>query len=141
MYCSIGCNSCIVYFATFFDVYHRRLLIQNVQNCIDTIIIYCCPLIQCTFQWKALWGSIQFLKNLIYYYDSGTFKRSSATHTVTYHVISIFIPSTSKARREVANLIVRKNPHTPVYGVTEFVCLSVRNFDINYLRNGFFGRK
>ena len=35
------------------------------------------------------------------------------------------IPPASKASREVANLIVRKNPHTPVYGVKEFVCLSV----------------
>ena len=39
-----------------------------------------------------------------------------------------------------ANLTERKNPHTPVYGVKEFVCLfarlSVANFDPNYLRNG-----
>ena len=30
-------------------------------------------------------------------------------------------PPASKASREVANLTVRKNPHTPVYGVKEFV--------------------
>ena len=35
-------------------------------------------------------------------------------------------PPASEARREVANLTERKNPHTPVYGVKEFVCLSVR---------------
>ena len=35
-------------------------------------------------------------------------------------------PPASKGSREVANLIERKNPHTPVYGVKEFVCLSVR---------------
>ena len=31
----------------------------------------------------------------------------------------------NKASREVANLTERKNLHTPVYGVKEFVCLSV----------------
>ena len=30
----------------------------------------------------------------------------------------------------------RKNPHTPIYGVKEFVCLSVTNFDPNYLVTG-----
>ena len=38
--------------------------------------------------------------------------------------------------REVANLTDIKNLHTPVYGVKEFVCLSVClsviNFDLNY---------
>ena len=37
--------------------------------------------------------------------------------------MSIYPPG-SEASREVANLIERKNPHTPVHGVTEFVCLS-----------------
>ena len=41
----------------------------------------------------------------------------------------------SEASREVANLTERKNPHTPVYGVKEFVCLSVTKFDPN-LRTG-----
>ena len=31
----------------------------------------------------------------------------------------------SEGSREVANLTWRKNPHTPVYGAKEFVCLSV----------------
>ena len=47
-------------------------------------------------------------------------------------------PPASEASREVANLTKRKNPHTPVLGVKEFVCLyvclSVTNFDPNYLR-------
>ena len=34
-------------------------------------------------------------------------------------------PPASEASREVANLTERKNPRTPVYGVKEFVCLSV----------------
>ena len=46
----------------------------------------------------------------------------------------------SKASREVANLFVRKNPHTRVYGVKEFVCRSVCqfviNFDPKFLRTG-----
>ena len=37
---------------------------------------------------------------------------------------------------EVENLTETKNPHTPVYGVKEFVCLSLRlsvtNFNPNY---------
>ena len=33
----------------------------------------------------------------------------------------------SEASREVVNLTWRKNPRTPVYGVKEFVCLSVCN--------------
>ena len=38
--------------------------------------------------------------------------------------------------KEVANSIERKNLHTPVYGVKEFVCLSVTKFDPNYIRTG-----
>ena len=38
----------------------------------------------------------------------------------------------SEASREVANLTERKNPHAPVYGVKEFVCLSVTKFKPNY---------
>ena len=38
--------------------------------------------------------------------------------------------------RDVANLTERKNLYTPVYSVKEFVCLSVTNFDPNYLRTG-----
>ena len=34
-------------------------------------------------------------------------------------------PPASEASREVANLTERKNLHTPVYGVKEFVRLSV----------------
>ena len=34
-------------------------------------------------------------------------------------------PPVSEASREVVNLTERKNLHTPVYGVKEFVCLSV----------------
>ena len=45
-------------------------------------------------------------------------------------------PPASEASREVANLTWRKNPHTPVYGVKEFFCLSVTNFDLKYLRTG-----
>ena len=49
-------------------------------------------------------------------------------------------PPVSEASREVANSTKRKNPLTPVYGVKEFVrlsvCLSVTNFDPNYLRTG-----
>ena len=45
-------------------------------------------------------------------------------------------PPASEASREVANLTERKNPHTPVYGVKDFVCPSVTNFDHNYLRTG-----
>ena len=44
-------------------------------------------------------------------------------------------PPASEASREVANLTERKNPHT-LFGVKEFVCLSVTKFDTNYLRTG-----
>ena len=37
-----------------------------------------------------------------------------------------FIPLRVERVREVANLTERKNLHTPIYGVREFVCLSVR---------------
>ena len=35
------------------------------------------------------------------------------------------IPLPAKRVKELANLIERKNPHTPVYGIKEFVCLYV----------------
>ena len=50
--------------------------------------------------------------------------------------LSIFVPLRAKRVREVANLTERKNRHTPVYGVKEFVRLSVINFDPNYLGTG-----
>ena len=37
----------------------------------------------------------------------------------------LIYPSGSKASRELANSTESKNPHTPVYGVKEFVRLSV----------------
>ena len=37
-----------------------------------------------------------------------------------------FLPRQAKRVREVANLTERKNPHTAVYGVKEFVRLSVK---------------
>ena len=47
-------------------------------------------------------------------------------------------PPASEASREVANLTERKNQHTAVYSVKEFVCLSVcpsvTKFDPNHLR-------
>ena len=46
-------------------------------------------------------------------------------------------PPASEASREVENLTWRKNLSPPlVYGVKEFVRLSVTNFDLNYLRTG-----
>ena len=42
----------------------------------------------------------------------------------------------SEANREVANLTERKKMHNPVYDVKEFDCLSITNFDPNYLRTG-----
>ena len=38
---------------------------------------------------------------------------------------NVTLSPVSEASREVANLTWRKNPHTPSYGVKEFVCLSV----------------
>ena len=48
-------------------------------------------------------------------------------------------PPMSEVSEEVANLTERKNKHTPVYGVKEFVFLSVINFDPNYFRTGIVG--
>ena len=50
----------------------------------------------------------------------------------------MYIPPASKASWEVANLTERKNPHAPLYGVKEFVRLSVClfDFDPNYFRTG-----
>ena len=42
---------------------------------------------------------------------------------ISYKILSS--PPASKARRGLANLTERKNPHTPVNGVKEFVCPSV----------------
>ena len=41
-----------------------------------------------------------------------------------FHVL---LSPPSKVSREVANLTWRKNTHTPVYGVKEFVCLCIVN--------------
>ena len=36
-----------------------------------------------------------------------------------------FYHPASEVSKEVANLTERKNTHTPLYGVKEFICLSV----------------
>ena len=62
---------------------------------------------------------------------------------VTYILYKKYNPA-REASRDVANLAERKNLQTPVYGVKEYVCLSVclflylsvSNFDLNYLRTG-----
>ena len=73
------------------------------------------------------------------------YQRSYNTSNLRYFLLNIkfhlchicdLIPSESKVSRDVANLTGRKNLHTPVYGVIEFVCPSVTNFDPNYLRSG-----
>ena len=52
---------------------------------------------------------------------------------LVWHWLLVFSPNyyppVSEASREVANLTERKNQHTPVYGVKEFVCLSVTKID------------
>ena len=46
------------------------------------------------------------------------------TDVYTWNLIVVVdYPPASEASREVANLTWRKNPHTPKYGVKEFVCL------------------
>ena len=47
------------------------------------------------------------------------------------HCYCNYLPA-RKASKKVANLIERKNVHTPVYVFKEFVCLSVTNFDPYY---------
>ena len=44
---------------------------------------------------------------------------------VTNDQQGIVYPPASEASREVENFDWTKNPHAPVYGVKEFVCLSV----------------
>ena len=39
--------------------------------------------------------------------------------------VNYIYPTASEGSREVANLTERKNLNTPVYGVEDFVCLSV----------------
>ena len=56
---------------------------------------------------------------------------------IRYSLIDLIYPPASEASREVANFTERKNLHTPVCGVKDFVCLPVsQNFDPNYLGTG-----
>ena len=55
---------------------------------------------------------------------------------IQQNMVTYILSPVKEANREVANLTERKNPHTPGYGVKEFVCLSVAKFDPNYLRIG-----
>ena len=48
---------------------------------------------------------------------------SNENHWIVPTLISSNYPPASEVSREVANLTERKNPHAPVYGVKEFVCL------------------
>ena len=49
----------------------------------------------------------------------------------SFYLILFFIPLQARRVREVANLTERKNPHISVYGVKEFVCLSVTILIVN----------
>ena len=49
----------------------------------------------------------------------------SITSKNNYSNIFKILSPASEASREVANLTERKNPHSPIYGVKEFVYLSV----------------
>ena len=46
------------------------------------------------------------------------------TYAIVPKPVKYYSPE-SEGSREVANLTERKNLHTPIYGVKEFVCLSV----------------
>ena len=53
---------------------------------------------------------------------------SLLSHPIDFFESEFFLknyPPASEASREGANLTERKNPHTPLYGVKEFVCLPV----------------
>ena len=76
-------------------------------------------------------------------YSGGQSNNLALECTILGNKFILLYPA-SEASREVANLTERKNLKTPVYGVKEFVCLSVClsaclsviNFDPNYLRTG-----
>ena len=53
----------------------------------------------------------------------------------TWQLIFHYTPA-SEASKELSNLTERKNMLTTFYGFEEIVCLSVTNFDLNYLRTG-----
>ena len=80
----------------------------------------------------SIMNKTEFIENLI-----------SVFFLLSFFLLCIFLclicsyPPASEGSREVANLTERKNPHTPVYGVKEFVCLSVINFSslLNLLFN------
>ena len=68
-------------------------------------------------------------------------KEGKLFETETTSVLYFCYPHASEASREVANFNERKNPHTPYMvsknlSVCLSVCLSVINFDPNYLRTG-----
>ena len=46
-------------------------------------------------------------------------------YSTTFMYSKPIYPPAGKVSRKVTNLTWRKSPHTPVYGVKEFVCLSV----------------
>ena len=57
----------------------------------------------------------------------GQIENGSLVWGVFFSNFSDFLvhPPASEVSREVANLTERKNQHTPIYGVKEFVCLPV----------------
>ena len=52
-----------------------------------------------------------------------------------YEFISSSYPPVSQGSRELANLTERKNLHTPLHGVKEFVCLSVMYVCMYFIEN------
>ena len=88
---------------------------------------------------KSLPLSCLFSTNCHFYFEQYTNKARSGTMRpkgLLQQKTFSFNPPASEASREVTNLTWRKNPHATVYGVKEFVCLSVTNFELNYLRTG-----
>ena len=78
----------------------------------------------CHYNKKKWLDTIQDINLFYWNYQSFTnflYKK----HAVPKKFKNKLISPTSEASREVANLMERKNSHAPVYGVKEFVCLSV----------------
>ena len=72
-------------------------------------------------------AKLKFLKHFMTFIKICNFLSTRFRLVAILHLILIssHYPPASKASREAANLTGRKNPHTPVHGVKEFVCLFV----------------
>ena len=114
----------------FFKLHKQPSCIFKKYTTFSVLFLRKCPHLHFLLMWAILKMALTSIHPPIFFLRKPLFYYCIQFYPLpVYYTFILCYPPASEASREVANLTERKNPHTPAYGVKEFVCLSVINFN------------